>query len=126
MNSEGVLWVTDIILVSLLFQRTCDYFPAIYAYIIAPAQGHDLTRSKIGSGGMSNACEMIFDNNENLRLPGQTIIFQVNEGFIEGWFIIFETASLCEEEIFQDLKVGINLNSGSSEEKDLVFFLLWL
>ena len=41
-----------------------------HAYLIAPAQGHDLRRPKTGSGGMSNACEMMFVNNENLWLPG--------------------------------------------------------
>lgn len=70
MDSEGIIRVSDIILVSLLVQRTCDYFPAIYAYLIAPARGHDLRRPKTWSGGMSNACEMIFVNNENLWLPG--------------------------------------------------------
>lgn len=70
MDSEGIIRVSDIILVSLLVQRICDYFPAISAYLIAPAQGHDLRRPKTWSGGMPNACEMIFVNNENLWLPG--------------------------------------------------------
>lgn len=41
-------------------QGTCDLFPVIYVHIVAPSQGHGLSRSKAECGGMSCACQMIF------------------------------------------------------------------
>lgn len=35
------------------------------------------------------------------------MLFQANEEFIEGWFMALETANLCEEELFQNMKVGL-------------------
>lgn len=41
-------------------QGTCDFFPVIYAHIVAPSQGQGLSRSKAECGGLSCACQMIF------------------------------------------------------------------
>lgn len=35
------------------------------------------------------------------------MLFQANEEFIEGWFTALETANLCEEELFQNVQIGL-------------------
>lgn len=50
---------------------------------------------------------MIFVININIWLPGETILFQVNEVLIERWYMAIDTANLCEEELVHNVKVGL-------------------
>ena len=70
-------------------------------------QGSPFKQIHGSGGGMSNACEMVFIINMNIWLPGKNMLFQAKEELIEGWFMPCDTASLCKEELVQNVKVGL-------------------